>query len=264
MDKAMRDMIGNIVLQEQRAHQRFFGRMFDLVGFREILREYTLEKMKWLGELGLEFHFLPFVHMEYGASFPGWKKKPARWYYEQMRHGTVVRYQSDGDPYVDRAAETLEGRTVLIDTRLKPPYKDGKQVFRKDNLLGPIIERLRRGGKIARYNPSPQSSRFNVLSQGWILHIRPALARMLEVDIGQVRLERAIEANVIPQLYPRMARGSDGETNSWMWYEERFQGTARQLGHFAGGSSDYGGLAGIAWGGDGWRRAAFRPLVVLG
>ncbi|MDP3731264.1 MAG: hypothetical protein Q8R34_02100, partial [bacterium] len=76
------------------------------------------------------------------------------------------------------------------------------------------------------------------------------------------RLERGIEGNVISQLYPHMLRKNNGQTNTWVWYEEYFEGRSGRVG---GGDSDCGGLASFLgrWSGNRWSFGSFCPLAVL-
>jgi hypothetical protein len=137
-------------------------------------------------------------------------------------------------------------------------------MFKDDNLLGPIIERLRQEGKIAKYEYGTPASRFGVSGDDeWEDQIRPALAEFLGIKVARVRLERAIESNIIPQLYSYLPRQRDGETDTWVWYEEYFEDGSYRL---YGGSSDFGGLSRVycLWAGSHWFYRAFRPLVVLG
>ena len=258
------DWLETILTQERKAHLDFFGQEFDLASFRDVLEKYGPQAIitGW-HDLGLEVHFLPPVVMSQDAKFNDWKVKPENWYYQKVAEGKVCRRQPDGSLLPDTEAFKLEGITVLVDTRLKPQYQEDKQMFKNDNLLGPIIERLRQEGKIARYDYGPQSSRFGVSADEWEKEIKPALAEFLGVEVSQVRLERTIEGNVIPQLYPHMPRKDDGKTNTWVWYEEFFEGASRRL---YGGYSEYGGLSGVnvGWVENHWSGQALRPLVVLG
>ncbi|MDP3730878.1 MAG: hypothetical protein Q8R34_00005, partial [bacterium] len=76
------------------------------------------------------------------------------------------------------------------------------------------------------------------------------------------RLERGIEGNVISQLYPHMLRKNNGQTNTWVWYEEYFGDRSERVG---GGGSGCGGLAcfGGVWSGFRWSSRSFCPLAVL-
>jgi len=258
------DWLEDILTKERKAHKDFFGQEFDLAGFQVVLEKYGTEAISRWQKLGLNPQYLPTVAMGQDTDFLGWKVKPEDWYCRQVATGKIFRRQPDGQLALDREAFKLEGITVLIDSRLKPQYQNGKQMFQRDNLLGPIIKQLREEGKIAKYMCGSQSSRFGVSADEWENHIKLALAEFLGVEVSQVRLERAIEASVIPQLYPHMPRKGDGETNTWVWYEEYFEGSSLRL---HGGKSDYGGLSSVHysyWAGDRWPHRAFRPLVVLG
>lgn len=262
MPEVMPEWAEAILTRERQVHQDFFGREFNLAHFRATLEKYGSEVITRWQELGLEPHFLPPVAMSRDTSFPGWKVKPENWYYEKVAEGKILHWQPNGSLVSDQEAFRLEGITVLIDTRLKPHYRDGKQMYKNDNLLGPIIERLRQEGRIARYEHGLQSSRFGVSAKEWENQIKFFLAEFLGPEVSQVRLERAIEANVIPQLYPYMPRKDDGRTNTWVWYEEYFgDGSVRLL----GGDSGRGGLAAVGCHSSGflWRRRSFRPLAVL-
>lgn len=256
------DWLGEILTKERQCHKAFFGTGFDLNEFRKTLQKYGQKRIQEWQKLGLEPHFLPEVVMSEDTKFNGWKIKPKKWYYQKVAERKVLR-QQDGK-LVTEIEIKLEGIIVLIDTRLKPVYRDGKQMWENDNLLGEIIERLRKEGKIAKYDYGPQSSRFGVSTDKadseWGWNVKPALAGLLGLEVLQVRLERMIEANVIPQLYPHMPRRKDGKTNTWVWYEEFFKGRVYRLG---GGNSGYGGLAHVRLSYYDWPNLSFRPLAVL-
>lgn len=249
-----------ILEKESGYHWNFVGKKFNLSTFQAVIEKYSREKVECWQSLGLEVHFLPEISMFQNDKYPGWEKKPGDWYYNQIVAGKILRLQPDGQLKPIKEVK-LEGITVLIDTRLKPAYNNGKQMFKNDNLLGPIIERLREKGEIADYNP--RSSRFNVSAEEWQDRVRPALAVFLGVDVSQVRLETAIEANVIPQLYPYMPRKNDGRTDVWVWYEEFFGDASSHRLH--GGFSAHGVLSHVPYYsvGSHWYDGAFRPLVVL-
>lgn len=257
------DWLERILAKEERYHRDFFSQEFDLASFREALEKYGQGKIAVWQELGLEPHFLPEVAITQDTKFKGWKVKPENWYYEKVTGGKMLRQRPDGDLIPDEDAFKLKGVTVLVDTRLKPAvYDEGKQMWEDDNLLGSIVERLRKEGKIEKHDYGLQSSRFGVSADEWEKQVRPALAELLGLKVSQVRLERAIEMNVIPQLYPEMPRANDGQTNTWVWLEEYFGGRERRL---VGGRSCYGGLADVRcdWSDFRWSFRSFRPLAVL-
>lgn len=250
-----------LVDQEKGYHGRFFKRQFNLCSFAETLNEYGKEQINSWWTLGLEPHFLPQIVMSNLVGFPGWKKKPNDWYYEQVKRGKVMR-MVNGRLKPDKKAYELSGIAVLIDTRLKPAFKDGKQMYKDDNLLGVIIRKLRQDAQIANYDNGPASSRFNISANEWERHLKPVLAKKLGLKPIQVRLERAIEANIIPQLYLHMPRQDDNTTNTWVWYEEYFKSHVRRL---RGGRSDCAGLTFVDfdWSGVPRNDGSVRPLIVL-
>lgn len=260
LDNTRPAWIAAILDAERTHHLSFFGREFDLAEFEKTLRRYGRKKIKAWQNLGLEPHFLPSVCMMSGDDYPGWKVKPETWFYKKQLEGKLFL---DTDSTLEKVLTVwLKGITVLIDTRLKPAYRDGKQMWEGDNLFGLLIADLRKEKKISKYEYGPQSSRFGVSADEWQEYIRPALAARLGLELRQVRLECAIEANTIPQLYPHMPRKADGKTDTSVWHEEYFEGRGDRLG---GGDSGVGGLAHVSANVTGrrWRSRSFRPLAVL-
>jgi hypothetical protein len=224
---------------ESKYHLAFFGQEFDLTEFANTLKKYGQHKFSRWSKLGLEPHYLPKVSMMAGDSYLGWKIKPNQWFYQQQIAGNFFCKINGQLQKVIMVA--LGGETVLIDVRKKPVYQDGKQMYAGDNLLGPIIKQLREQEKIENYNPV--DSRFNVSANETDI-IKPLLAEKLGLQTNQIRSEFAIEGNIIPQLYTDMPRKDDGQTNTWVWYEEGFEGSDKRL---SGGYSDGGGLAHVDW-----------------
>lgn len=264
------DWLDALMAAEQTALRAFFGAEFDLTRFRETLAHYGQDQLQKWAELGLEPHFLPELVLTQATELPGWKVKPNDFYWNQLEAGNLLRPRAQFFDYRDNTGTLepvrearLEGNTVLVDTRLKPRYKDGRQMWPSDKpYLGGIIAKLRKEGVIQAYGYGSQASRFGVSANEWEEHIRPALAAHLGLRPDQLRLESALEANVIPQLFTGMARAKDGQTDTWVWYEERFGSAAVRLG---GGNSSYGGLARVFWLNASSRDydLAFRPLGVL-
>lgn len=253
-----------LVKAENDAHRVFFGRTFDEIAqFRNTLEHYGEERVGQWADLGLQPHFLPKLALTQGSKFRGWKVKPEKWFWQQVAAETIKRRNTTGDLEVVKEVG-FDGTTLLIDTRCKPVYDGGRQSYGSvpDVLLGTLIETLRAEGKIARYEYGEQSSRFGVSSREWDKHVRPALESLPVFEGVAFRLEMAIEANCIPQIYKRMPRKKDGQTNTWVWYEEFIEGESRRL---HGGNSDDGGRANV-YGhgvGDHWSNGAVRPLGVL-
>jgi len=260
------DWKDRIIAREQRAHRSFFGDKvfsgFDYSEFRKAIEEYGEVQIKEWRKLGLGVHYLPEVEMAQDTKFLGWEIKPRDWYYEKVVEGRILRQQPDGHLKPDNQVR-LGGIVVLIDTRCKPAYDEGKQMYENDSLLGSIIEGLREQGKIADYEYGPKSSRFGISADEWEEYIKSALAKSLGLKDGQVvRLETTIEMNVIPQIYKHMPRAGDGETNTWVLLEENFEGRHDRL---SGGVSSRGGLSNVFYyySDDHWGSGSVRPLAVL-
>ena len=255
-------LIEKILKQEREAHLAFFGKEFDLSNFQKTLEKRGEKKIKEWRALLLEPHFLPKVVMDRKAEFPGWEVRPDNHAYEVVYQGKVLR-NINGQIQPDKKAHWLLGETVLIDTRLKPNYQDGKQMWTNDNFLGPLIQELRQTGKVQKYEYNQdQSSRFGVSADEWENQIKLALTKDKRFPESSWRLERGIEGNVIPQLYRHMSRKDNGRIDTWVWYEEYFEGASNRLN---GGNSDYDGLANFDWNwsDNRWNRGSFCPLAVL-
>jgi hypothetical protein len=252
--------ISEAIKREEEAHLNFFGRKFSLSSFKEKLKKYDINQIKEWQNIGLEPHFLPRTLMMADNNYPGWKVKPEQWFYNQVIDGKLFRNIKGGLKRILTIG--LDGDTVLIDTRLKPEYNDGKQMWNNDNLLGQIITSLRSSGDIDKYEHVPQSSRFGVSSNEWEKSIKPAVAIKLGLNIEQIRLETTVERNAIPQIYSHMPRKGDGLTSTWVWVEEYFEGSGHRL---LGGYSGKDGLMYVFRYGVGhhWRNGSFRPLVVV-
>lgn len=255
------DWLSSILICERRYHLTFFGQEFDLTEFEQKLRFYGRKRIKAWQNLGLEPHYLPLVSMMLDDDYPGWKIKLGQWFYQKLIEGKLCRYI---DSQMIKATEAkLGGISVLIDARLKPAFDDGRQMYEKDNLLGPIIARLRKEGKIAHYDYGSQYSRFDISADEWEAAIKPALAGKLGLDAKQVRLETVEEGNIIPQIYLDLSRKDDGKTDTWVWYEQ-YLGDDCDL-RLDGGDSTCGGLSSVDDNSSDshWRYRSVRPLVVL-
>lgn len=254
--------IEELVLSENAAHEAFFGCSRDLSFFKEVLDGFGEERVRQWRNLGLEPHYWPNAVFAKDAVFPGWEVRPNNWSYEQVAAGNIKRRNTAGNlSAITQVA--FPGAVLLVDTRLKPSYNGGEQMFDNDKqFLGKEIERLRKEGKMDRYEYGPQTSRFGISSREWDEHLCPALAARPEFEGITWMFEPYIVANVVPQLYPHMLRVKDGQTDTWVWYEEYFGGESRRL---DGGYSGRGGLAYVDCRGVGirWSGRAVRPLGVL-
>jgi len=258
--KGQVDWLQEILNYERKYHFDFFGEDYDLSEFEKTLKKYGKKKINKWKKFGLEPHFPPGVVMTEDVNYPGWKTKPEACYYKLAAEGKILR-NVNGKLVVDRQPFKLGNTTVLIDVRLKPHCECGSQVYENDNLLGPVIKQLREDEMITEHKYGPQSSRFGVsVDKNKWNQIRLLLSE--RIGLNQIRQERIIEANIIPQLYPYMPRKDDGNTNTFVWCEEFFEDDNYR---FVFGCSTYGGLACVSYRGscDNPPYVSFRPLIVL-
>lgn len=258
------DIIG-VSGPEKGAHLDFFGKMPNLDAFRCLLGQTDPETFcEWL-RLGLEPHFLPNIDMVNGgdyAEFPGWKVTPGQWFLKIATNGSFSYPAPAREDCFPLSPSELGGQIVLIDTRAKPMLAEPDQVFERDNLLGPIIWKLRKKGSLALHPGQRVFSRFGISPEEW-KEVASALADRLGVEDEQVRQERIVEANVIPQLYPGMPRSKDFGTDSYVMVEEHSDKGAKRLS--MGGDSGKIGTSFVPLGAEEhWLFCAVRPIIVLG
>lgn len=232
--------IARIIRKEKEAHERFFGRVFDLSKFTKDLEE-NYEKLVYWDEYGLEPHFFPDVVMDADAKFPGWKEKPHPNFFRVAPSG-MIHYLPVSLLYSGRKSLHLGGRSILVDMRRKPYFDNGNQKYENDILLGPVLSRLRKEGKIGNFIIS--ESRFVVSPQEWDKTVKPVLAKQLDIPEISIRFERIIEAHLIPQIYLQSARVNDPKTDTWVWNEEYYPTIASRT---CGLSSTHGGLRHVTW-----------------
>lgn len=210
--------------------------------------QYVLDVLQRAEKAGITFfepYHLSGITLNEDTNVDGWDKKPADWYWEQIKNGTV-----------SQDAAKLPDTWVLIDRTQKPNYRDGKQMYEKDP-LETMIAGLRKEGKIQRVKGIPDASRFGISSDELRDHVLPEIAKLLGVEVSAVRLPKAIEVNIIGNL----AHPEWGKTNTWEWFEDKFEDTYRLL----GGYSVSGGLTdvGCTWSDSHLDDIGFRPLVVV-
>jgi hypothetical protein len=265
-ERGMAKWLDNILERERRAHLAFFGHIFDLSRFRSVLEQYDPDTIGELLGLGLEPHFFPEIQMANDTRFPGWKNRLGKWYNEQVDRGNAFLPGQERGPKTQFdvlwLSGVFSGVTVLIDIRQKPLLEKRQRIFARDNLLGPIIRGLREKGTLVKHPGSHLSSRFGISADEWREFVRPELASFLGVEVGQVRLERYLEASVVPQLYPDTPRGEDVRTNSYVWYEEHVGNETCQIS--GGGESDPAGFCFVKCSpSDQWWCRAVRPIIIL-
>jgi hypothetical protein len=231
-----------LVERETESLRNFFGYDVEVPSLPDEVTPERYEKWK---EMGFELHYLPAEEMKKDSNFPGWKTKPRDWFYENIKNKKV-----------DADAATLPAAWVLSDTREKPQYQDGKQMYEND-ILAETLEDLRKKKVITDFEV--KGSRFRI---SWDeLHkpeVKKAIAEALDVPEDSLRLPRAIEWNYLGNAYhPKW-----GETDTWEWFEDSLEKGARRL---DGGHSGDGGLSFVSWDApsDRYDDLGFRPQVVF-
>lgn len=187
---------------------------------------------------------------------------PEKWFFEQKKAGNIWVMNRRGI-LVRNESLTIPEQVVIMDTRPKPIYDNGRQTWDQDEgFCGHIIKSLREEGKIQGYSQGPVSSRFNIYFNEWQKHIRLLLAKEDGLKPHQMKLESVFFMNIFPQIYTDLPRAKDGATNTSVWLEEYFGVASRRL---HGGDSVYGGLADVSYSCSGyhWRSRSFRPLGVI-
>lgn len=251
---AVRDLNrSNLVERERESLRAFFGQPVAVAQVPDLLVE-TYRVAQDEGFSTLAPIYLPATEFEQRTKYPGWKVKPEKWYWEQIRTGKV-----------NKDAAKLAGVWGLFDESQRPNYAGGRQLF-DDDALAPILQRLRREGRIQVLNNTrqvPETSRFGVSAYEQDQFVFPQLAMCLRLvdrvkeGVTQLRRTTEMEFNFAGNLrYPHL-----GQANTLEWLDDKF-GCARRL---VGGHSGGGGLAFVYYGWSGGHDGGigFRPLIVF-
>ncbi|OGL79105.1 hypothetical protein A3E39_02570 [Candidatus Uhrbacteria bacterium RIFCSPHIGHO2_12_FULL_60_25] len=232
-----------LMKQEAAKLTAFFG---EYITVPPLPREITPERIKNWETMGFELHYLPPMDMTEDADFPGWEKKPQRWFYEEIAAGRIAK-----------DATMLPGAWVLVDGRQKPKYDYGKQMYENDP-LGDALAELRQKGLVQPHGHVPDPhSRFGIsadeLSKPEVIE---AFAEVLHVRPDQLTLPTATDFNVIGNIH----HPEWDDTDNWEWFQDSYQAGQRRL---YGGASWDGGLSGVHWDDADNRNdnIAFRPSV---
>jgi len=204
-----------LIVREEESLRRFFGKE---VKVNPIPSEITPERYVEWKEKELELYFLPDIDMTKGKNFPGLKVGPQDWfYYEEIKKGRLPKDSTK-----------LLGRWILIDTRTKPAYNDGNQMYKND-ILGPAIKELREKGLIQSFKI--KDSRFDISKEELEKpEVKEAFAKALGINPHNFRVPRAIEFNFIGNCYyPEW-----GGTDTREWFDDIYDSTRRLSGGFSG------------------------------
>lgn len=236
-------VIRKLILCEQASNKRFFGEAYEHVPPPP--KEATLERISEWKEQGFELKYIPAIclidieedppgvitQVKARDDIPNWKKKPT---------GFFDRIQSKN---LTKAAGNLPGGWILVDTRPKPNYDNGTQMYEHDP-LAPALAELNRKGIITQmsYNGGTalsRESRFG-LSPNELAkpEVRQAFADVLHLDPSQLSLQSALIFNILGNRdYPEW-----GETDTSEWFGDTY-GVGVGSRRLFGGSSGVGGLS---------------------
>ena len=232
-----------LMKQEAATLKAFFG---EPITVPPLPHEITPERIKNWERMGFELHYLPPIDMTDDADFPGWEKKPHRWFYEAIAAGRIAK-----------DATMLPGAWVLVDGRQKPRHAKGVQMYDHDP-LAPVLEDLNRRGLISqtahdRTTKLDAKSRFGLSPEDFTKpEVMNAFAKALDLKPGQASLTEAIVWNVLANIH----HPEWGTTNTVEWQKET-PGSGRRL---ISGSSDDGGASHVDWHGRPSGSVGFRPL----
>lgn len=223
--------------------QKLLSKRFDKkITVDPLPSEFTEENLQKWEKYNLKPVFLPDEEIAEDRSLKNWTK-PKKWFYTKIREGAI-----------SPDSAKLKRGWYLADFSIGVDYTDGSQVFPNDPLAS-IIERLRKEGKVGKYDKTPLGSRFSIIPQNEWLIVLAEIAKEIGLKPEQIRLERVIEFNAIGNLYDP----NRGKFNTWECFEDSFEDSFRLF----GGGRGRGGLASVY---DYWSvfrigHVAGRPLV---
>src|SRR3990167_4885092 len=230
-----------LMKQEAATLKAFFG---ESITVPPLPREITPERIKNWERMGFELHYLPPIDMTEDADFPGWEKKPERWFYEAIAAGRIAK-----------DATMLPGAWVLIDGRQKPAYAEGAQQMYDHDPLAPVLADLNRRGLISRIDyygtKLDPRSRFGLSPADFTKpEVMNAFAKALDLKPGQASLAEAIVWNVLANIH----HPEWGTTNTAEWQKETYSGE-----RLISGRADFGGASYVSWGAWPSEGVGFRP-----
>src|SRR3989344_5023930 len=186
--------------EEAATLKAFFG---ESITVQPLPHEITPERIKNWEAMGFELHYLPPMDMTEDADFPGWEKKPRRWFYEEIADGRIAK-----------DATMLPGAWLLVDGRQKPDYAKGAQMYDHDPR--------------SRFGLSPAD-----FTKPEVMN---AFAKALDLKPGQASLTETIVWNVLANIH----HPEWGTTDTSEWQKET-RGSGGRLvsgGSDLGGASD--------------------------
>jgi len=243
-----------IAAEESEAQSYFFGEEIRFAA--EDFEPYS-EEIRRCMPFGLEPHILLPRSFTPQSQYPGWRVRMEKWIYTRIESEEMLPEAINLSPYFDTAA------LVLVDTRMKPNYQNGRQMYRDDSdFLGKIIGQMRENGVIPRRGYIEKGSRYAISWTEIHRFILPELAKLLGLKRDQIRLPRLVEFCFLSDcFYPQWYQG-----NTWEWFEDNVRFGSREEKLF-GGKFSFATMSTSVY--TNWPEArsdriGFRPLILLG
>ena len=216
--------------KEAASLEKFFEKK---ISVPQLPPEVTADKVKRWESMGLKLHFLPEEDMKDKTHLKNWKKQP-----DYKTYVDATKLPAD--------VMTLKGGWVLVDTRQKPEYANGDQMYQND-FLAPVLEALNKQGVIKQRKTDGTAldpkSRFGLSPEELEKpEVIAAFAKAYGVKPEQITIQREIEFNVLGNMYH--PEWGEAPSNCSEWFGDPYDAGLRRL---YGGRSDSGGLPYVNW-----------------
>ncbi len=233
------DWLSKMVKAEINAWQQFAGWKIGSEKFAETLKALGKDRLEIFIGYGFEPGMLPNIVLTEEMVIPRWVK-PGPWVWEQLNAGNL--YRMVNDQLFKNSEAWLSGHPVLFDRRCKPAFNNGRQRWEDDRLLECLIEKLQQEDQLPIFDWCDRGSRFGLSRFDWA-KVAVRLDEALEFSPAIFRLESWEEWSVLSQYKSGLPRSKDGQTNTWLWFDEYFLAESDSL---YGGDSGNGGFASVS------------------
>lgn len=217
----------------------------------------TPELERRLKKFGFIFHFLS--QQDLTPQIPTWTPPLSPW----------LKIHIEEEETVDPKVLFLPQALIAIETRAKPPFENGQQMYPRDEeFLGPVLKSLREEEKIPReveYGLGtlnlPPDSRFGLSFEEIKNHIIPQLSQILDVEKKRIHLPKISQFLYLAyHFYPQLLSKGTIEWCEDLYFSAR---TKEVIGRLFVGDTEPGERNLIYWRGPGGRLPSlgFRLVV---
>ena len=208
--------------------------------FVAILNKCGAELVATLEAYGFMFVITPDITWTVNTWPAKWVKLN-NWFWQILGSGRLLK---EDDTVIQHCK--LQRQVLLIYTRKKPVYADGRQCWDKDVFMEALIGWLQDQKKLPIDSTCGRGSRFRLSRNDYTKVVAPALLEALQ-QLGcpaqAVRLEYCPEHSAFCQLFDAPRKDS-GKTTTWLWFQERLDSSGHSL---HSGVSGSGGLAFVSF-----------------